>query len=101
VRGHSGGGFGFLADLYWAPNLEIGVVVLTNSVNHPLHGALARQVLLELAGGPKERTAPIPATYVVSTEAAQRLAGEYVGRPGWQKSISRASSTRPPVRCST
>jgi hypothetical protein len=92
VRGHSGGGFGFLADLYWAPNPAIGVVVLTNSVDHPLQGALAHQVLMELAGGPRERTAPIPATYPVSTEVAQRLAGDYVGRLGWQTIAAEGSS---------
>jgi CubicO group peptidase (beta-lactamase class C family) len=60
VRGHSGGGFGFLADLFWAPEAGIGVVVLTSSVNHPLQRSLAQRVLTELAGGPTKR----PATFL-------------------------------------
>ena len=40
-RGHSGGGFGFLSDMYWAPEAGVGVAVLTNSDNHPLQQVLS------------------------------------------------------------
>ena len=33
---HGGGGFGFLSDLWWAPQLGVGVAVLTNSEDHQL-----------------------------------------------------------------
>ena len=36
---HGGGGFGFLADLWWLPELQLGIAVLTNSADHDLHGA--------------------------------------------------------------
>ncbi len=42
---HGGGGFGFLADLYWCPELKIGITVLTNSADHQLQGYLAVQIL--------------------------------------------------------
>ncbi len=42
---HGGGGFGFLSDLYWVPELKIGITVLTNSTTHQLQGDLALQVL--------------------------------------------------------
>jgi hypothetical protein len=83
VRGHSGGGFGFLADLYWAPELEIGVAVLTNSVNHPLQVSLACRVLTELAGGSVERLPHPPSARPMSTEGVSSFVGEYAGRPGW------------------
>ena len=41
-------------------------------------------VLTELAGGPTKRPAHIPPSYPVSAEVGRRLAGEYVGRLGWQ-----------------
>ena len=50
ARGHSGGGFGFLADSYWLPDVGIGVAVLTNSTSHPLQWTLASQILRDLAG---------------------------------------------------
>jgi CubicO group peptidase (beta-lactamase class C family) len=50
VRGHGGGGFGFLADLYWAPDAGIGVVVLTNSTDHPLQWQLATEILGRILG---------------------------------------------------
>jgi CubicO group peptidase (beta-lactamase class C family) len=48
VQGHGGGGFGFLADMYWAPQAELGVVVLTNSTNHPLQWQLASGIFRDL-----------------------------------------------------
>jgi CubicO group peptidase (beta-lactamase class C family) len=46
--GHSGGGFGFLADISWSCAGDIGIVVLTNSVDHPLQGELVKRILFDL-----------------------------------------------------
>lgn len=45
VRNHGGGGFGFLCDLAWDPAAGVGVVVLTNSEDHPFQVHLATQIL--------------------------------------------------------
>ncbi len=39
--GHGGGGDGFLADMYWYPEVGLGIAVLTNSDDHRLQGRLA------------------------------------------------------------
>lgn len=83
VRGHSGGGFGFLADLYWAPSLGIGVVVLTNSVDHPLQISLVRRVITGLADASSQPPQPFPEARVLPPEAVSRTIGEYAGRAGW------------------
>lgn len=49
---HGGGGLGFLSDLWWLPELKLGIAVLTNSVDHKLQGSLALQILDELAHQP-------------------------------------------------
>jgi CubicO group peptidase (beta-lactamase class C family) len=83
VRGHSGGGLGFLSDMYWAPEANIGVVVLTNSSSHPLQSALAHKILGDLAGSAErpDETALQPAVEAAGAEL-DRFAGEYVGRSG-------------------
>ncbi len=45
VRNHGGGGFGFLCDLAWDPRAGVGVVVLTNSEDHPFQVHFATQIL--------------------------------------------------------
>jgi CubicO group peptidase (beta-lactamase class C family) len=50
--GHSGGGFGFLSDVYWYPSLGLGAVVLTNSVNHDLQGNLIKQIFDDILTDP-------------------------------------------------
>jgi CubicO group peptidase (beta-lactamase class C family) len=49
---HGGGGFGFLTDLWWAPQLGIGVAVLTNSQDHQLQNALAVSILTDVVSEP-------------------------------------------------
>jgi hypothetical protein len=49
---HGGGGFGFLSDLWWLPELKVGIAVLTNSSEHDLQGTLALQVLDDLVHQP-------------------------------------------------
>jgi CubicO group peptidase (beta-lactamase class C family) len=46
--GSGGGGFGFLSDMLWYPELKLGIVVLTNSVDHNLQGVLDAQILDDL-----------------------------------------------------
>ncbi|HEU4426517.1 MAG TPA: serine hydrolase domain-containing protein, partial [Pilimelia sp.] len=45
---HGGGGDGFLSDLWWLPQLQLGIAVLTNSSDHDLQGALALGILRDL-----------------------------------------------------
>jgi CubicO group peptidase (beta-lactamase class C family) len=49
---HGGGGFGWLSDLWWAPQLQIGIAVLTNSYDHHLQGDLALSILGDLVHEP-------------------------------------------------
>jgi CubicO group peptidase (beta-lactamase class C family) len=51
VLHHGGSGFGFQAQLFWAPDLGIGAAILTNSFDHDLQNALARRIVAALAGG--------------------------------------------------
>ncbi|MGW6276116.1 serine hydrolase domain-containing protein [Kribbella sp. NPDC055071] len=79
VRGHGGGGFGFLSDIYWAPHAEVGVVVLTNSTNHPLQWQLVAEILKDLIPThPQQRKRTKKAATVPATSMAA-MAGEYVG----------------------
>ncbi|MGZ4397925.1 MAG: serine hydrolase domain-containing protein [Gaiellaceae bacterium] len=49
---HGGGGFGFLADMWWLPQLGIGVAVLTNSQDHQLQNVLSLSILTDLLSEP-------------------------------------------------
>jgi hypothetical protein len=46
---HGGAGFGFRSDLWWLPELQLGIAVLFNSANHDLQGSLALAILDDLA----------------------------------------------------
>jgi CubicO group peptidase (beta-lactamase class C family) len=50
--GHGGGGNGFLSDLLWLPQLQLGIAVVTNSTEHDLQGALALGILRDLVTEP-------------------------------------------------
>ena len=52
---HGGGGFGFLSDLWWLPQLQLGIAVLTNSTEHDLQGTLALGILHALVTEPGSR----------------------------------------------
>ena len=82
VRGHGGGGFGFLCDMYWSPHAGVGVVFLTSSTDHPLQGRLVAAILRDLAGEGVEPSRPLPSPVAASSEKLQRIAGEYMGRAG-------------------
>jgi len=42
--GHGGGGFGFLSDMVWYPQLNFGLVWLSNSGDHDLQSTLTSQI---------------------------------------------------------
>jgi len=81
VYGGSGGGFGFLADLFWEPASGSGVGVLTNSC-HPLVSAFALEILARLAGrDPRDRFAGLPVSRgPASAKEYGTFCGQYVGR---------------------
>lgn len=45
---HGGGGYGFLSDLFWLPQLRLGIALLTNSDDHTLQVRLALGILNDL-----------------------------------------------------
>ncbi|WP_272949164.1 serine hydrolase domain-containing protein [Kribbella pittospori] len=93
VRGHGGGGFGFLSDMYWAPDEEIGVVVLTNSTNHPLHWELAEEIFRDLIPTRPHRTAPSPKPVTAPTTFQAGTAAAAEG--AWNRDyVIRASGVR-------
>lgn len=42
---HGGGGFGFISNMVWYPELKLGIATLTNSVTHSLQGALEAKII--------------------------------------------------------
>lgn len=85
---HGGGGFGFLADMIWYPELGLGIAVLTNSSDHRLQWRYANQILDRFLQLP-ENASRIPRareseerTLQVSQgiRPSDRLVGHYVGR---------------------
>jgi len=86
---HGGGGFGFLSIMTWYPELGIGVVILTNSVNHRgIHNSVATGILnsiIEFKTG--ESPSQISALQDVKKdqmdiddEMLKKLSGTYIGR---------------------
>ncbi len=49
---HGGGGFGFLSDMWWLPQLGIGVAIVTNSQDHQLQNELSLSILADLLSEP-------------------------------------------------
>ena len=49
---HGGGGSGFMSDLWWAPQLGVGVAILTNSDDHDLQVNLPLSILSDLVAEP-------------------------------------------------
>lgn len=69
IFSHGGGGFGFLSDMWWLPELKIGIVVLTNATDHHLKGELALNILNDFVYDPTsvyyERLMALPRRTVV------------------------------------
>jgi CubicO group peptidase (beta-lactamase class C family) len=49
---HGGAGYGFLADLWWVPDVGVGIAVLTNSQDHQLQNELSVSILTDLLREP-------------------------------------------------
>ncbi|MDN5727550.1 MAG: beta-lactamase family protein [Propionibacteriales bacterium] len=80
IHGHSGGGFGFLSDMYWAPEAKLGIVVLTNSEDHDLPWRFATGVIGDLVGRqPTSAQEPLP-TVTIPPSTMHAVTGQYVGR---------------------
>jgi CubicO group peptidase (beta-lactamase class C family) len=86
---HGGGGFGFLSVMRWIPELGLGIVILTNSVNHSnVHGNLADQIMDKLIAlkstgkqtQPSLKSRKDKAPIEMSPDALKNLAGFYQGR---------------------
>ncbi|HEY0904875.1 MAG TPA: serine hydrolase domain-containing protein [Marmoricola sp.] len=73
---HAGGGTGFMSDLWWAPQLGLGVALLTNSDDHELQTTLALSILADLVSAPgdyHDRLAALPVRAPVTEPAWLRL----------------------------
>ncbi|HET9996815.1 MAG TPA: serine hydrolase domain-containing protein [Nocardioides sp.] len=60
---HGGGGYGFLADLWWLPGPGVGIAILTNSQDHGLQQDLALSILADLLSEPgvyRDRVLALP-----------------------------------------
>jgi CubicO group peptidase (beta-lactamase class C family) len=75
LRGHSGGGFGFLCDMYFAPEHDFGVVVLTNAVGQDVSSRLTQRLFRDRLGPGRKPRVRLPK----STKSGSEFAGEYVG----------------------
>lgn len=121
---HGGGGYGFLSDLWWLPQLRLGIAVLTNSDDHDLQGALALGILRDLVtdpdsryhhrmvGLPTQRDVVEPdGKYVPPADLADRIAAvtmpassqqttRWAGYPEWYRTgqPGAMSPTNPPSR---
>lgn len=80
---HSGGGFGFLSNMQWYPDLGLGIVFLTNSVHHDAvqwdlpHGIFDRI----LGPAPERQEAALPESTEGSGASTRRaFVGQYIGR---------------------
>ena len=73
--GHSGGGFGFLSDVYWYPDLGLGAVVLTNSLDHNLQAKLIFEILGKITRDPAS-------PYAARLADAQASMASAPGKPG-------------------
>jgi CubicO group peptidase (beta-lactamase class C family) len=83
---HSGAGFGFKSHFSWYPALDVGIVVLTNSMDQNLVHQIGREIITaaeaEVAPGGRNRSRPFADLEPLSTQPleAERLRGVYLGR---------------------
>ncbi len=99
---HGGGGFGFLADLWWLPQLQLGIAVLTNSQDHHLQGTLPLAILDDLVHQPgsvyQDRLNALPAQSPSSSRTSStshRMAsGSASPAWPWRHLVTRRSAGR-------
>ncbi len=90
---HGGGGFGFLSDLWWLPQLQLGIAVLTNSADHDLQGdarAVDPHDLVSEPGVYHDRLLALP----WRPTAADAILLRSAGRDGRPRRISAGSRRR-------
>jgi len=121
---HGGGGYGFLSDLWWLPQLQLGIAVLTNSTQHDLQGALALGILHDLVTEPgspyRDRLRALPTQsdvvepdshlvpppdlaeriLAVALPASAAQSDRWAGYPEWYRTGRRGamSPSKPPSR---
>jgi CubicO group peptidase (beta-lactamase class C family) len=90
---HGGGGFGFLSDLWWLPQLQLGIAVLTNSSDHTLQDELPASILADLVHQPQSIYANRVLNFPYQDWPAAPLASYQLPRnlPG----LVRAAGTQP------
>ncbi|MFQ5670501.1 MAG: hypothetical protein ACE5HD_08295, partial [Acidobacteriota bacterium] len=82
---HAGGGFGFKSHMSWYPDLGVGIVVLSNSMDQNIVHSVAREIIDEmveragLEASPPRPFADLEAASI-PLPAARRLPGIYLGR---------------------
>lgn len=86
---HSGGGFGFLANIVWYPDYGTGLIILTNSDNNTTQNQLTNQImdLILKAKQPKSKPAVKEENikdnlYTINLSDLKKYAGRYLGRNG-------------------
>ncbi|MFQ5700936.1 MAG: serine hydrolase domain-containing protein [Acidobacteriota bacterium] len=82
---HAGGGFGFKSHMSWYPDLGIGIVVLSNSMDQNLVHTVARDIIDAIAASTGlESNPPRPFADLEAASmglpVARRLLGRYLGR---------------------
>lgn len=99
---HSGGGYGYLADMAWYKELGIGMVVHTNSADHNLQGKLYNEILDKIINSQIKETLNVSnevdiQEYKLETEKKQYFTGNYIGRFGYMNNSDRLSKVEPGV----
>jgi len=82
---HGGGGYGFLVNMTWYPELGIGLVILTNSSNNSIHWKSSNQIIDKIiqatAGKTQDQsTHENPKPTDITPSKLKNLVGNYVGR---------------------
>lgn len=83
---HGGGGYGFLTNMSWCPELNVGVVLLTNSTGHNLNIIIPEMIgnmILEIKYGKAEQTNPdlskiYKGVIQVDTSFQRKFVGQYL-----------------------
>jgi len=89
---HGGGGFGFLSNMIWYPELELGIATLSNTSSNNLLFNLEPRILDDIMtldpGLYTRRAAVRPPAFVLSGEAGSMLSG--TGLEDWIRDLAPA-----------
>ena len=83
---HGGGGYGFLTNMSWCPELNVGVIALTNSTGHTLNVVIPEMIgnmILEMKYGNVEEPKPdLSRIYKneiqIDTSSQRKFVGQYL-----------------------